>query len=979
MEFVTGALGTLLPKLGQLLRDEYNLHKGAKKNIESLKRELESIHAALRSVGEVPLEQLSDLVRIWANDAREVSYDMEDIVDTFLVHVQGTNRPSKKSSKRFIKKMKDFVTKAKTRHEIGQDIKNINERVMEVAERRKRYEFAATTSTKTCDVDPRIISLYTKAADLIGIDEAGEELINRLTVEDVMSVQKRRVVSVVGFGGLGKTTLAKVVYDHMLKGLFDCTAFVPVGRTPGLKKVFKDILIKLDKQQYMNFNFDDTTQLIDELQDFLENKRYFIVIDDVWDTHSWAIIKLALVENNRGSRVIITTRTHEVAREACTVYELQPLSHDNSTKLFFSRIFGTESKSSNRQLDDAVSDKIIRKCGGVPLAIITMASLLVGKPREEWSEVLCSIGFGNKENRQVVNTMKIISFSYYDLPSYLRTCLLYLSVHPEDYFIEKGPLIWMWIAEGFVQKKQGKSLFEIGEEYFNELVNRSMIQLVEEFKEHERLVVYGCQVHDMVVDLIRSISSEENFVTILDNNEGASLSSLSWQGKVRRLALQNNMTVGTNVDMQQVRSFISYGCDMDMGIPFSGFKFIRVLAILDDLYFPSFKSSLLEHLQVLHHLRYLRLTNVIIFKFPEGIGSLKFLQTLDVNGLFGEKVCQLGHLTQLLCLRLISYGPVRVLDGIGKLTSLQELEIDYLGCEEEACRRYVKELGNLRELRVLRIRIPYNAAYELLVPYLVESLRNLEKMEHLKLSLFLVDTAAWEEAGFLLTRRLRQLCLDVTRFSRFPSLCINPSRLPNLSHLNLYLQYIDEQGLRILGGLPELRYLCLDVHYTTEVVCSTGSTTSDADTDGDGCLFQKLRHCILDYLVVRVLPSKDDNSGGGSFRNLHMDASMLLSSQSGKGDAPTLMPRVQMLRFSVDVTEVKGGCSSLSLEYFASVRDVNVEINCSSATAAEVEKVEAALRHAADVHPNRPELKVWRTGENFMISAAHDQEVQSDT
>ena len=112
MEFATGALGTLLPKLGQLLQDEYNLQEGAKKNIEFLTRELQSIQAALCSVGELPPEQVGELVKIWAHDARELSYDMEDIVDTFLVRVQGSDPPSRKSSKKFFKKMRDIVTKA---------------------------------------------------------------------------------------------------------------------------------------------------------------------------------------------------------------------------------------------------------------------------------------------------------------------------------------------------------------------------------------------------------------------------------------------------------------------------------------------------------------------------------------------------------------------------------------------------------------------------------------------------------------------------------------------------------------------------------------------------------------------------------------------------------------------------------------------------------------------------------------------------
>ena len=138
MELVSGAMGSLLPKLGELLKEEYGLQKGVRKKIQSLSRELEAAHAVLRKIGDVPPEQLDELVRLWARDVREASYDMEDIVDTFLVRVKGPEPPSKRSAKRFMKKMMDIVTKTTTRHEIGQEIKDIKERVKEVAERRDR-------------------------------------------------------------------------------------------------------------------------------------------------------------------------------------------------------------------------------------------------------------------------------------------------------------------------------------------------------------------------------------------------------------------------------------------------------------------------------------------------------------------------------------------------------------------------------------------------------------------------------------------------------------------------------------------------------------------------------------------------------------------------------------------------------------------------------------------------------------------------
>ena len=241
--------------------------------------------------------------------------------------------------------------------------------------------------------------------------------------------------------------------------------------------------------------------------------RYFIVIDDIWEPESWDTIKLALVVNDQGSGVITTTRKFEVAAAAGEVYKLNSLSHNDSKSLFYKRIFGNQGKCPDGETVELLN-KIIKKCRGVPLAIITMASLLVGKSEGEWTEVYDSIGFG-KGNRHVENTMKILSFSYYDLPSHLRTCLLCLSVFPEDYVIDRDLLIWKWIVEGFIHEKQGKRLFELGEQYFCDLINRSMIHVQ---GSRWNGVVISCRIHDIVLELIRSLSFEENFVDLLDSN-----------------------------------------------------------------------------------------------------------------------------------------------------------------------------------------------------------------------------------------------------------------------------------------------------------------------------------------------------------------------------------------------------------------------------------------------------------------------------
>jgi disease resistance protein RPM1 len=135
MDFATA----LLPKLAQLLQDEYNLHKGARKGVQFLSGELEAMHAALRRIGEVPREELDELHRIWARDVKELSYDMEDIVDTFMVEIQSSpDPPSKRSAKKIFNKMVRKVTKAMARREVAQEINDIRQRIRELAERRDR-------------------------------------------------------------------------------------------------------------------------------------------------------------------------------------------------------------------------------------------------------------------------------------------------------------------------------------------------------------------------------------------------------------------------------------------------------------------------------------------------------------------------------------------------------------------------------------------------------------------------------------------------------------------------------------------------------------------------------------------------------------------------------------------------------------------------------------------------------------------------
>uniref|UniRef100_A0ACD5WAK0 Uncharacterized protein n=1 Tax=Avena sativa TaxID=4498 RepID=A0ACD5WAK0_AVESA len=624
MEVVTGAMTTLLPMLGDLLKEEYNLQKNTRGEIKFLKAELESMEAALIKISEAPLDQPPDIqVKLWARDVRDLSYEIEDGVDRFRVHLECRQQKKPHSFMGFINRSMDMLTTGKIRHNIGIDIKDIKSRIKEISERRDRYKVdcVAHKPTGTSTDTLRQLAFFQKASELIGTQEKSLDIVRMLMDGDEKQL---KMVSVVGFGGLGKTTLANLVYER-LRVDFDCGAFISVSLNPNMAKVFKSLLHQFDKYKYRNI-MDESAwseiQLISEIRDFLQSKRYLILIDDIWDKSVWKNIRCALIENECASRVIATTRILDVAKEIGCVYQLKPLPTTDSRKLFYQRIFGTKDKCPPIQLAE-VSENILRKCGGVPLAIITLASMLAGKKGHEnrytyWSKVYQSMGSGLENSPDVKEMRRILYVSYYDLPPNLKACLLYLSLYPEDYSIETKELIWKWIGEGFVHEEQGKSLYEVGEAYFDELINKSLIQPMDVNTVNK---ASSCRVHDMVLDLITSLSNEENFLTTLGGQQPGSVPS-----KVRRLSLQTSKEEDAkqmpSISLSSVRSLNVFSTALSLLPALSGFPVLRTLDLSGC---EGVDNNHLKDICNLLHLRYLSLRGTSITDIPKDIGKLQLL------------------------------------------------------------------------------------------------------------------------------------------------------------------------------------------------------------------------------------------------------------------------------------------------------------------------------------------------------------------
>ncbi|KAG8090089.1 hypothetical protein GUJ93_ZPchr0011g27987 [Zizania palustris] len=902
----TGAMNSLLAKLAALLEEDYQMQKGMKREVVFLKDELSSMNALLQRLADA--ETLDPQTKEWRSQVREMTYDIEDCVDEYLRQLNHgrTQRQSQSAGimgfiHGYVQKVKDMVAQ----HDIAEQIQQLKARIVQASNRRKRYKLDSSVnfnsnSKSLVPIDRRLPALYAELDSLVGIDGPSEDIIK--LVDD--GEKRMKVLSIVGSGGSGKTTLANQVYQK-IGDKFDCKAFVSVSQNPDMGMVFRTILYQVKKDEVDRIRSGDKEQVINELRGFLKNQRYFIVIDDIWSTQEWKTIKCSLLENNCGSRILMTTRICTVAKSCSSpchdlVYELRMLNEDDSKRLFFRRIFGSEDKCPH-QLKD-ISIEIVRKCGGLPLAIISMASLLTTKSyaRAEWFKVSDSIGSGLEKNSDVEEMNMILSLSYYDLPHHLRTCLLYLSMFPEDYIIERDCLVRRWVAEGFIKVNGGRTLEEEGECYFNELINRSMMQPV-----HIQYdgTVYSCRVHDMILDLIISKAMEENFVTIFTDRKQMIVS----KDKVHRLSIvnhgQENVALYSRVTTH-VRSLNIFRYCEQMP-PLSNFPALRMLDLDGN---ENLESCYLEDVGKLFQLSYLRIKASNI-SLPEQICELQCLVTLDLLNCIGisklpASIVKLRHLKWLLVNR------VELPDGIGNMQALEFLSL--MVVDYSTSISSLQELGTLTKLRTLGLDWRINDFHKEKVTYadiFSSSLGKLSSSNLQYLTLispwsldFLLDS--WSSPPHLLQR------LQITGWylSKIP---VWMASLADLTYLDIEVK-VRQETLQILGNFPALQFLNLH---------SNAASNTER------------------WLTV-------SNNGFRCLQKLKFVHWMNLMFEEGA------MTMLETLEFQIIAHEARDGCGfdppDLGISNLSALRKLVVDIYCECARVEEVEALEAAIRIAAD-------------------------------
>ncbi|XP_044414842.1 disease resistance protein RPM1-like [Triticum aestivum] len=502
-------MGGAISKAASAAADEMSLLMGVRKDIWFIKDELATMQAFL--VAAEAMQEKDMLLKVWAEQVRDLSYNIEDCLGEFMVHVASQFLSQK-------------LMKLKDRHRIAMQIRDLKSRVEEVSCRNTRYnlveknQLTRSIDERDCcweDIRNQSASNINEA-NLVGFSKPKQELIELIDVH--ANHGPARVVCVVGMGGLGKTTLTKKVYESMEN--FACCAWITVSqsfvRMELLKVMIRELFGDEALEKQLEGNEVREENLANYLRQELLEKRYFVVLDDLWNLDHWKWIKTVAFpsSNNKGSRIMITTRDVGLAKD-CTlessrslIYRHEPLQTKDAIKLLLRKTRKCEEDMKNDDNMRKIVTKIVKKSGRLPLAILTIGGILATRMVSDWKIVYDQIPLELESNRSLEAIRRMVTLSYNYLPSHLKSCFLYLSIFPKDFEIKRRRLVERWIAEGFIRTIRGVSAEDIGNSYFNELINRSLIQ---PSRVNVEGIVKSCRVHDIVRDVMISISSDENF------------------------------------------------------------------------------------------------------------------------------------------------------------------------------------------------------------------------------------------------------------------------------------------------------------------------------------------------------------------------------------------------------------------------------------------------------------------------------------
>ncbi|CAH1435918.1 unnamed protein product [Lactuca virosa] len=629
---VTIAAEAILKKVASIAANEIALAWGYKEKLYTLEGTLKLIRAKLQDA-ENQKGQKHGVIE-WLKQLKDVVGEADDVVDE--VHYEMLRREVKNRDRVAIK-VPSFPSLKKLffRSEMGHKIKNINEKLSQINKEANELGLQNEQPGPVVqyrpypETDPNLGELR-----VVGREDDEERIIHLLT--ESRKEEKLTIVPIVGMDGMGKTTLAKSVYNNpKIQQYFDVKAWlcvsVKVDINTLLAKIYESVVGEKPKSETM-------ANLVRDLEKKLGAKRYLLVLDDVWDEERlyWEDFRRVMinVKSQIGSSILVTTKKLDIGTKAMSMdsCSLKGLSDDDCWNIFKERAF-LAGQSPLSELEKIGRD-IVKKCHGLPLLVRVIGGMLQNyNDPEKWLAIKNSKVWDLEDERERVQ--KSLELSFENLPnSMAKQCFTYCSIFKKDTLMEREELVQLWMALGLVQgdEERNKEMEDVGNDIFQILVSNSLFQDVGRDK-------YGhithCSVHDLVHDLSLSLSKHENLCLVDATNDdiacipqvkhlSLSLSFYQKQNEGDELKAKVSMFIERNTVARTLHTLFIKG-EVEKKFSFQRLKCIRILKLNGYSI-----EKLDDSIGGLVHLRYLDLKYTMIRVLPESIGKLYHLQTLKL-------------------------------------------------------------------------------------------------------------------------------------------------------------------------------------------------------------------------------------------------------------------------------------------------------------------------------------------------------------
>nr|BAJ97166.1 predicted protein [Hordeum vulgare subsp. vulgare] len=803
-----GVVALLIGKLGfalakeattfgaSLLCKEASALKGLFGEIREAKEELESMEAYLQ--GAEQFKDTDETTGIFVGKIRGFAFEIEDVVDEFTYKLEDTHGG-------FATKMKKRVKHIKAWRRLTLKLQDIKGRLQGADRRKVRYDMRGIDREGCNNVQSRSAGQSLNLAreeDLVGIKETKGKLMHLLVGD--LEEPGTKIATIWGMGGVGKTTLVHHLYKAV-KTNFSISVWITVSSSCQVEDLLKQIASQLGVAiGAANTNRD----LVEVICNYLQGSKYLIVLDDVWHVDLWFKIRNAFPTESTG-RFVITTRIQEVALLAtknCTI-KLEPLQRRYAWQLFCNEAFWNNVKKTCPDDLKNLAHQFLGKCGGLPIAIACVGRLLSCRhpTYSQWESLYKELEL-RLSNNVILNVNIVLKVSLEDLPTHLKNCFLHCTIFPEGCQFGRKRLIRHWIAAGFIKEAGSKTLEEVAEGYLNELVNRSLLQVVDQNCCGR---VRRCRMHDIIRVLALAKSEEESFCQFYNGSRPFSTEN------TRRLSIQNtNMEQPTPLlCATSLRSLHVFNTHLRTDSLEAFLKPFNLLSTLD-----------LQGVQIkrlpktvfnLFNLRFLGLRDTQIEYLPKEIGRLQNLEVLDAyNAMLSVLPVEVATLRKLKYLyvltipaganeRVLTFDGIQVPKGIGDLTDLLALQLI------EANSEVLCQLGCLTKLRTFAIAKVRSG-------HCVDLCWAIKKMVHL----IHITIIALDQREVL---QLEALCLPPT-ISKvdisaqldktiLPQFISSISKLINLTYLTLCWSKLHEDSFACLLGLHGLLTLHLSKAY----------------------------------------------------------------------------------------------------------------------------------------------------------------------